>query len=66
MAAARPRRTLPSPAALGLSGPHVAEDLEFLGWDTEDSEVLLWTLAGAGDPDLALNALRRLAGAISF
>ena len=64
MAAARPRRVLPSPAALGLSGPHVAEDLEFLGWTTPDSEALLWTLAGAGDPDLALNAFRRLADAL--
>lgn len=54
------RRRFPSTAALGLTGPHAASDIEWLGWDNEHSLDLLWTLAGAGDPNLALNALHRL------
>lgn len=50
-------RELPSPAVLGLKGEHAATDLEYVGLDTE---ALRFILAGSGDPDLALNALRRL------
>ncbi|AKK11538.1 bifunctional [glutamine synthetase] adenylyltransferase/[glutamine synthetase]-adenylyl-L-tyrosine phosphorylase [Corynebacterium uterequi] len=62
--AARIRRTVPSTAQLRLSGAHAAEDLAWLGWDNLDSLPLLWTLAGAGDPDLALNTMRRLSEAL--
>lgn len=48
---------LPSPAKLGLTSPRAAEDLAEIGFD---DEALLWTLAGAADPDLALNNLHRL------
>lgn len=58
---AHARKKVPSAASLGLTGTHATEDLEWLGFDTEASVDLLWTLAGAGNPDLALNALRRLA-----
>ena len=58
------KRTVPSPATLGLTGPHAAEDLEWLGWANDDSVELLWTLAGAGDPDMTLNTLRRLMTAL--
>ncbi|WP_257182670.1 bifunctional [glutamine synthetase] adenylyltransferase/[glutamine synthetase]-adenylyl-L-tyrosine phosphorylase [Corynebacterium cystitidis] len=51
------RSTQPSPAVLGLTSEHAAADLEALGWD---SDALRWTLAGCGDPDLALNTARRL------
>ena len=47
---------LPSPAKLGLTSPRAAEDLEALGFDSDE---LRWTLAGAGDPDLALNNTHR-------
>ncbi|OEY04212.1 bifunctional glutamine-synthetase adenylyltransferase/deadenyltransferase [Corynebacterium sp. BCW_4722] len=49
------------PAKLGLTSPRAAEDLEQLGFD---DNALLYTLAGAGDPDLALNNVHRLAGAL--
>ncbi|QYH19448.1 bifunctional [glutamine synthetase] adenylyltransferase/[glutamine synthetase]-adenylyl-L-tyrosine phosphorylase [Corynebacterium aquatimens] len=49
-------RALPSPAKLGLTSPRAAQDLEDLGFD---DEAVLWTLAGAGDPDLALNTTHR-------
>ncbi|WIM67028.1 bifunctional [glutamine synthetase] adenylyltransferase/[glutamine synthetase]-adenylyl-L-tyrosine phosphorylase [Corynebacterium breve] len=55
--AAAPRSTLPSPAALGLTGANATEDLEVLGWD---DPAIRWTLAGSGDPDLALNTARRV------
>ena len=58
--AALERTRIPSPASLGLVGPHAAEDLEWLGWNDPEAIDLLWTLAGVGDPDLALNSLRRL------
>ena len=45
-----------SPAKLGLTSPRAAEDLEELGFDSDE---LLWTLAGTGDPDLALNNTHR-------
>ena len=47
---------LPSPAKLGLTSPRAAEDLAEIGFD---DEALLWTLAGAADPNLALNNLHR-------
>ncbi len=49
------------PAKLGLTSPRAAEDLAELGLE---DEATLYTLAGAGDPDLALNNLHRLAGAL--
>lgn len=58
------RSTVPSAASLGLTGRHAATDLEWLGWTGEDSVDLLWTLAGAGDQNLALNTLRRLGEAL--
>lgn len=54
------RTTLPSPATLGLTHPHAAEDLKELGWDNQASLPILWCLAAAGDPNLALNAIVRL------
>lgn len=54
------RRRTPSAASLGLTGPHASDDLEWLGWAAAHADAVLWTLAGAGNPDLALNALRRL------
>lgn len=59
------RSTVPSPAVLRLTGPHAAEDLSWLGWDTPESVDLLWTLSGAGDPDLALNTLMRVMTALA-
>ncbi|AGF72986.1 bifunctional [glutamine synthetase] adenylyltransferase/[glutamine synthetase]-adenylyl-L-tyrosine phosphorylase [Corynebacterium halotolerans] len=59
-----PRSTVPSPAVLGLTGPHAADDLAELGWNNEDSLDLLWTLAGTGSPNLALNTLTRLMRAL--
>ncbi|WP_448852290.1 bifunctional [glutamine synthetase] adenylyltransferase/[glutamine synthetase]-adenylyl-L-tyrosine phosphorylase [Corynebacterium sp. 335C] len=60
----RPRTTrsvLPRPAALGLAdGERTMADLTDLGWWNEDSLELLWGLAGAADPNLALGALVRL------
>lgn len=60
----RPRTTrsaLPRPAALGLAdGERTMADLTELGWWNEDSLELLWGLAGAADPNLALGALVRL------
>lgn len=53
---------LPSPAKLGLTSPRAGEDLEELSLDSEE---LLWTLAGTGDPDLALNNTHRFAQATS-
>lgn len=58
------RRRQPSPAALGLTRQTAAEDLEFLGWNNPKSLDLLWCLASAGDPDLALNNLVRLVDAL--
>ena len=52
---------LPSPAKLGLTSERAAEDLAEMGLD---DEALLWTLAGAADPDLALNALHRFHRAV--
>lgn len=52
--------SVPSPATLGLTRPTAAEDLAHLGWDNAESLDLLWTLAAAGDPDMALNTLMRV------
>ena len=49
------------PAKLGLTSPRAAEDLAELGFDTEE---LAYTLAGAADPDLALNNAYRLHDAL--
>lgn len=58
------RDTLPTPAVIGLNGPHTVDDLKWLGWDDTGSAELLWALSGAGDPDLALNTLVRLMTAL--
>ena len=50
-----------SPAKLGLTSPRAAEDIEGLSLDDDAS---LYTLAGAGDPDLALNNAHRLHDAL--
>ena len=47
---------VPNPAKLSLTSPRAADDLAELGFDNER---LMWTLAGTGDPDLALNAAHR-------
>lgn len=52
--------SVPSPATLGLTRPTAAEDLAHLGWDNAESLDLLWTLAAAGDADMALNTLMRV------
>lgn len=54
------RRSLPTVASLGLNGPYAQQDLETLGWNTPEALEQLWTLAAAGDPNLALNQLIRL------
>lgn len=54
------RATVPSPATLGLTRANAAADLEWLGWSNAESTELLWCLAAAGDPDLALNTVMRL------
>lgn len=48
--------SVPNPAKLSLTSPRAADDLAELGFDNER---LMWTLAGTGDPDLALNAAHR-------
>nr|WP_313549653.1 bifunctional [glutamine synthetase] adenylyltransferase/[glutamine synthetase]-adenylyl-L-tyrosine phosphorylase [Corynebacterium sp.] len=55
---------LPSPGTLGLSRPTAAQDLKDLGWDTEAALPLVWCIAAAGDPDLALNTMVRIYDAI--
>lgn len=52
--------TVPSPATLGLTRANAAADLAELGWNNLQSVDLLWTLAAAGNPDLALNTLIRI------
>ena len=52
---------LPTPAKLGLVSPRAAEDIEELSLIDAPT---LWTLAGTGDPDLALNNTHRFAGAL--
>ncbi|WP_185739005.1 bifunctional [glutamine synthetase] adenylyltransferase/[glutamine synthetase]-adenylyl-L-tyrosine phosphorylase [Corynebacterium bovis] len=58
------RNPVPSPAALGLSGPRAAADLDRLGWNNAASRAVLWTLSATGDPNLALNNLVRLVDAL--
>lgn len=50
----------PTPAVLGLAGPHAADDLHQLGWDDGRHNAVLWALAGSGDQELALNTLIRV------
>lgn len=54
------RAEVPSSGTLGLNGSRAEQDLQWLGWDNEASVTLLWSLAGTGHPDLALNSLVRL------
>lgn len=57
----RPGRSeVPSVRVLGLTHPKAPEDLEFLGFTTKEDVPVLWSLASAGDPNLALNNLTRL------
>lgn len=58
------RSSIPTPRALGLMHPKAADDLADLGWNDERHVDVLWTLAAAGDPDLALNNVIRLADAL--
>lgn len=58
------RIDLPSPATLGLSRPTAAQDLQDLGWDTDEALPLVWCIASAGDPDLALNTMVRIYAAL--
>ncbi|WP_080793972.1 bifunctional [glutamine synthetase] adenylyltransferase/[glutamine synthetase]-adenylyl-L-tyrosine phosphorylase [Corynebacterium pacaense] len=54
------RDPLPTIAALSLKSAHARDDLEWLGWRNTESLRMLWSLSGAGDPDVALNLLVRL------
>src|SRR5699024_12212720 len=58
------RIDLPSPATLGLSRPTAAQDLQDLGWDTDEALPLVLCIASAGDPDLALNTMVRIYAAL--
>ena len=59
------RSEVPSVRQLGLNHPRAAEDLAELHWDQPDKTALLWGLATAGDPDLALNNVVRLVQALN-
>ena len=54
------RQSVPNPSTLGLNADRALDDLRFLGWYDEEGLELLWGLAGAADPDLALSTLVRL------
>lgn len=60
------RITNPSTAVMRLTSSYASDDLRRLGWDgnTECDRELRWTIAGCGDPDLALNTLVRLVDAL--
>ncbi|AEQ07018.1 bifunctional [glutamine synthetase] adenylyltransferase/[glutamine synthetase]-adenylyl-L-tyrosine phosphorylase [Corynebacterium pseudotuberculosis] len=58
------RNLVPSLSSLGLNGRNAKSDLESLGWLQPDSVDVLWSLAGAADPDLALNTLMRIADSL--
>lgn len=60
MTADRARPRLPSPGRLGLLDDRADEWLGYLGWDTDDTVPLMWSLSRAPDPDLALSELVRL------
>ncbi|WP_288337023.1 bifunctional [glutamine synthetase] adenylyltransferase/[glutamine synthetase]-adenylyl-L-tyrosine phosphorylase [uncultured Gordonia sp.] len=57
------RGGIPSPGRLGLLDATASADLAELGWNTEESVDLLWSLSRAPDADLALRALMRLRSA---
>ncbi len=64
-APARDRRPARAPARLGLTDPDAGRRLADLGWwDGDDAvpaaAVVVWALARAADPDLALVAVERL------
>lgn len=58
------RARIPSARTLGLTRPRAQEDLNDLGWTTDDHVTLLRTLGASGDPDLALNNIVRLVEAL--
>lgn len=59
------RQSVPRPASLGLrADERTLADLKDLGWYNAESLELLWGLAGASDPNLALTALIRLKSAL--
>lgn len=59
------RQAVPRPAALGLrADDRTLEDLKNLGWYNSKSLELLWGLAGAADPNLALGTIVRLKAAL--
>lgn len=58
------RPKLPSVGRLGLVELTAREDLNRLGWTTDDHVELLWSLSRAPDADVALRAMVRLADAL--
>lgn len=58
------RSAVPSASVLGLRRQRAQEDLDFLGWNTADNVHILWSLAAAGDPDMALNNVVRLVASL--
>lgn len=54
------RGGVPSTGRLGLLDPAARENLDSLGWSSNESVGLLWALSRAPDADLALRALIRL------
>ena len=58
------RARIPTARTLGLTRPRAQEDLDALGWTTEQHAPLLRTLGAVGHPDLALNNLIRLVEAL--
>lgn len=55
------RPTLPGVGRLGLVAPTARNDLDRLGWHTDDHIELLWSLSRAPDADAALHTMVRLA-----
>jgi len=58
------RPKLPGVGRLGLVELTAREDLDRLGWTTDDHVELLWSLSRAPDADVALRAMVRLADAL--
>lgn len=58
------RSRIPNARTLGLTRPRAQEDLNNLGWVTEEDIPVLHAIGAAGDPDLALNNIVRLVEAL--
>ena len=54
------RKDLPSPATLGLTRPTASQDLQDLGFNTQATLPILWSIAATDKPDHVLNTLVRL------